>query len=59
MLYWSLLFLIVALVSALFGFTNVAGVAFLGARILFFVFLALFVISLLLGGTRHSPRELS
>ena len=58
MLRWALLFLVVALVSALFGFTNVAGVSMDAARILFFVFLVLFVFSLLLGGTR-TPRELT
>lgn len=46
MLRWALLFLIIALVAALFGFTSVAGTAYAAARILFFVFLVLFLISL-------------
>jgi uncharacterized membrane protein YtjA (UPF0391 family) len=54
MLRWALLFLVVALVSALLGFTTVAGTAIEAARIVFFVFLVLFVISLLLGGRRPS-----
>ncbi|HVK18584.1 MAG TPA: DUF1328 family protein [Fimbriiglobus sp.] len=58
MLRWSLLFLIVACVAALVGFTTVAGAAYPAARILFFVFLVLFVVSLLLSGTR-TPRELT
>ena len=55
MLRWALLFLVVALVSALFGFTNVAGVSMDAARILFFVFLVLFVVSLVMG--TRAPRE--
>jgi uncharacterized membrane protein YtjA (UPF0391 family) len=50
MLRWALLFLVVALVSALFGFTGVAGTSMEAAKILFFVFLVLFVISLVAGG---------
>jgi len=46
---WSLIFLIVALVAGLFGFTDVAGPSILIAKVLFFVFLVLFVVSLLLG----------
>jgi uncharacterized membrane protein YtjA (UPF0391 family) len=50
MLRWALLFLIVALIAGLFGFFNVAGTSYMIARVLFFVFLVLFVISLLMGG---------
>jgi uncharacterized membrane protein YtjA (UPF0391 family) len=55
MLRWALLFLVVALIAALFGFTDVAGTSMFAARILFFVFLVVFVISLVLG-TRE-PRS--
>lgn len=49
MLRWAIVFLVVALVAALFGFELVAS-AFAGvARIAFGVFLVLFVISLLAG----------
>ena len=58
MLRWALLFLVVALVAAVFGFTTVAGTAYSAAQILFFVFLVLFVVSLVLGG-RSAPRELT
>jgi len=50
MLRWAILFLVVALVAALFGFGGVAGVGVEAAKILFFVFLVLFVVSLILGG---------
>jgi len=49
MLRWTLVFLIVALVAGLFGFTEVYAPAVLIARVLFFVFLVLFVVSLLFG----------
>lgn len=55
MLHYSLLFLIIALIAGVLGFTTVAGTAFVAAKILFFVFLILFVVSLLLG--RGTPRE--
>ena len=57
MLGWSLTFLVVALIAAVFGFTTIAGGAYLAAKILFFVFLALFVFSLVLGTRR--PTELT
>ena len=50
MLRWSILFLIVALLAGLFGFTEIAGPSYVIAKVLFFVFLVLFVISLLTGG---------
>ncbi len=55
MLRYSLVFLIVALVAGLFGFTDVAGVSYMAAKILFFVFLVLFVLTLLFGS--RSARE--
>lgn len=54
MLRWALTFLVIALVAALFGFTGVAGTSMFAARILFFVFLVLFVVSLVAGN--RSPR---
>jgi uncharacterized membrane protein YtjA (UPF0391 family) len=57
MLRWSLIFLVVALIAALFGFNVIEGYAFLAAKVLFFVFLVLFVVSLLLGG--RGTRELT
>ncbi|MCD6024295.1 MAG: hypothetical protein K0Q91_1211 [Fibrobacteria bacterium] len=48
MLGWAIIFLVVSLLAALFGFTGMAA-AFAGiAKILFFIFLVLFVVSLLL-----------
>ena len=53
MLSWVFLFFVLALVSALFGFGGIAA-SFTGiAKILFFMFLVLFLVSLVLG--RRSP----
>lgn len=49
MLSWAITFLIIALVAALFGFGGIASGATSIAQILFFVFLVLFVVSLLMG----------
>lgn len=45
MLHYAIVFLVVALVAALFGFGGVAGTAMEGARILFWVAIVLFVIA--------------
>ncbi|USQ96211.1 DUF1328 domain-containing protein [Caulobacter sp. RL271] len=46
MLNWAVTFLVIALIAALLGFTSIAGTAMGIAKILFFVFLILFVVSL-------------
>jgi uncharacterized membrane protein YtjA (UPF0391 family) len=55
MLYWSLVFLIVALVAAVLGFTQIAVGAASIAKILFFVFLVMFLVSLVVGLARRGP----
>ena len=47
MLYWALMFFIVALIAGLLGFGAIAFAAAEVARILFFVFLVLFLVSLI------------
>jgi uncharacterized membrane protein YtjA (UPF0391 family) len=47
MLRWALAFFIVALVAAVLGFTGIAVAAAGIAKILFFLFVALFLITLL------------
>jgi uncharacterized membrane protein YtjA (UPF0391 family) len=49
MLYWALVFFIVSMVAAVFGFTGIAVAAAGVAKILFFIFLVLFLISLVFG----------
>lgn len=57
MLGWALTFLVVALIAGLLGFTSVAGAAMGIAKILFFVFLVLFVVSLVMHLVRgRAPR---
>ncbi len=51
MLRWSLIFFIVAIVAALFGFTGIATGAAAIAKILFTIFLAVFIILFVLGLT--------
>lgn len=46
MLSWALTFLILALIAAIFGFGGVAVISVEIARVLFFLFLILFVVSL-------------
>ena len=55
MLSWSIAFFIIALVAALFGFTSLAVSASWIAKVLFFIFLVLFVISLILPRFRGPP----
>ena len=47
MLGWALIFLVLALVAAAFGFRGVAGAATGIAKALFFLFLVLFVLAVL------------
>ena len=55
MLYWAIVFFIVALVAAVFGFGGIAGESAWIAQILLFIFLVLAVVSLLTG---RRPRVL-
>lgn len=57
MLRWALIFFVVAIVAAIFGFGNIAQGATGIAKILFVLFLILFVVSLLFGLVRgRSPK---
>lgn len=49
MLSWAVTFLIIALIAAVLGFGVIAGTAASIAKVLFLVFLVLFVVSLLMG----------
>ena len=53
MLYWAAVFFIIAIIAAVFGFGGVAGTAVGVAKILFFIFLVLFIVSLLTGVIRR------
>ena len=49
MLRYALIFLVVALIAGAFGFTGVQNTAADIARVLFFIFVVLFVLSLVFG----------
>jgi uncharacterized membrane protein YtjA (UPF0391 family) len=53
MLYYAVVFLVIALVAALLGFTGIAASAVGIARILFFIFVLLFVATLIMGLMRR------
>lgn len=46
LLSWAITFLIIALIAAVFGFGFVAGTSIEIAKILFYIFVALFVITI-------------
>ena len=54
MLRWALIFFVIALVAALFGFGGVAGASAGIAKILFFIFLVVFVLSLIMHLARRA-----
>ncbi len=54
LLYWAIVFLVVALIAAFLGFGGVAGVATEGARMLFWVTIILVVLSFIGGLLRRS-----
>ena len=51
MLRWAVIFLIVGLFAGMLGFTGIAGASVGIAKFLFFLFVAMFVVFLLLGLT--------
>ena len=53
MLSWALTFLVIALIAAALGFGVIAGTAAGIAKIVFFLFLVFFIISLIMG--RRGP----
>jgi uncharacterized membrane protein YtjA (UPF0391 family) len=54
LMYYAVVFLVVALVAAFLGFGGVAGTAMEGARILFWVAIVLFVVSLVASFIRRA-----
>ncbi|MGO8914274.1 MAG: DUF1328 family protein [Stellaceae bacterium] len=49
MLRWAAIFLVISIVAAIFGFGGIAAAAAGIAKLIFFVFLALFVLTLVIG----------
>jgi uncharacterized membrane protein YtjA (UPF0391 family) len=55
MLHYAVVFFVIALIAAVFGFGGIAAGAAGIAKILFFTFLIGFVVSLVLGLMRRGP----
>jgi len=53
MLYWALVFFVIALVAGALGFGGVASASAGVAQVLFFLFVVLFLASLILGLVRR------
>jgi uncharacterized membrane protein YtjA (UPF0391 family) len=53
MLYWAVVFLVIALVAAVFGFGGIASAAVGIAKFLFFLFVLVFVVLLVMGLLRR------
>jgi uncharacterized membrane protein YtjA (UPF0391 family) len=51
LLKWALIFFLISLVAALFGFTGISAATADIARILFFIFVVIFLVLLVLGLT--------
>lgn len=56
MLGWAVTFFIIALVAALFGFGGIAGASAGIAQVLFFIFLVVFLASLVMHFARRTAR---
>lgn len=54
LLYYAIVFLIVAIVAAALGFGGVAGTAMEGARLIFWVAIVLFVVALIANFVRRT-----
>lgn len=55
LLYYALIFLVIALIAAAFGYGGIASTAAGVAKILFFVFLVLFLITFISGVVTATP----
>lgn len=58
MLYWALVFFVFALISGALGFTGIAVQAAAIGQVLFYIFLVLFLISLIAGAIRGRAPKL-
>ena len=58
MLYWAIVFFVISIIAALFGFTGIAIAASQIAKFLFFIFVVLFILSLLYALLWHTTATL-
>jgi uncharacterized membrane protein YtjA (UPF0391 family) len=55
MLYWAVVFLIVAIIAGIFGFGGIAATAAGIAQVLFFIFIVIFAVALIMGLAQRGP----
>ena len=56
MIRYSVIFFVVAIIAAFFGFIGIAGAAIEIAKFLFYIFIVLFLVSLIMGLMRRGDR---
>jgi uncharacterized membrane protein YtjA (UPF0391 family) len=59
MLYWALIFFIIAIVAAIFGFGKIAAGAEMIALWLFWIFVIVFLVTFILGLIQRSGSSIS
>lgn len=58
MLQWAVTFLVLALIAGLLGFGGVAAVSVEMAKVMFFIFLVLFIVAAIFGAVRGRAPKL-
>jgi uncharacterized membrane protein YtjA (UPF0391 family) len=54
MIRWTVIFLIIAIIAAIFGFGGIAAGAAYFAKVIFFIAVVIFLVSLIAGATRRN-----
>jgi uncharacterized membrane protein YtjA (UPF0391 family) len=54
MIRWTVIFLIIAIIAAIFGFGGIAASAAYFAKVIFFIAVVIFLVSLIAGATRRN-----
>lgn len=55
LLHWAVMFFVIAVVAAIFGFSGIAATSVGIAKVLFFIFVVLFLIFLIMGLMKGKP----
>ena len=55
LLYWAVVFLIIAIIAGVLGFGGIASTAAGIAQILFFIFIVIFAVALIMGLVQRRP----
>ena len=57
LLFWAIIFLVVAIIAGVLGFGGIAGAALAGGKVLFWMALGIAALALLFGFTRTTPSD--